>query len=905
MHLRTMLAMTSACALTLTLGCKGDPGETGPQGPAGAQGTDGAQGTQGPAGTAAPTTGTLEGTITDATLNAPLDGVALTVKDVGGATVGTATTDATGHYSLTLPFGVLNLTFSKQYFTAPAPMLVGIIVGQTVTLNATLAEAATGKPTLTLRSSAQGPGYAGTATITATATDPNGDTLTYTWSNGTSPRMGTVTGTGTTGTITFPTMTEAFSYKADPTVDGGTNPGMFLAGCTLEDRFGLVEITPDCRGIMTATVKVSDPRGQSTTASISVNATSVATGLRTVPLNARLYLNSGHANGSSWTLSAKPAGSNAMLSDPAIRTPSFIPDVKGTYTFTEGTHTLTFEAGDWQGVVSGGSGGSFTVDTACTTCHNGTLAPDNFTPWKQTGHANIFIAGINGGSGTSGTGCLDCHSVGYDLGANNSGMDDKMLDANWTFPSTRVPANWGNLVTAAPAVAKLANIQCESCHGPQDSANHMQTTVGSVARPYLSPRISYSAELCGTCHGRTSHHLYSEWATPRADGVGHSNLSAAATVGTRTGSLNSSCGRCHTAQGFTQFVGNLKAGRPGSLANQLADVTPANVEPVTCTACHDPHDVTNPNQLRVYGNTGLLPSGFAGYGMGKGALCLTCHNSRNGAQTGSQTLTYLHEDGEPYNAGDPTGYSAPHQAAQGDVFEGRNAYFMGGLLPMVSRHAAIEDTCVGCHMANNPKTYLSHGAPVAQGHLFRIESGDKGALCAKCHAPGINGEGTQAAVEASLLALSNKMGAAVKAKVNGLAGGQYKVVVWDPATDLYSAAAGLTLDASTNPVVSVGIEEIHGQLGVVLKLTTAVSVQFVDAAGSPSGAPKSLTDLAVQLGSLKDNQATPVALFGLSGNLVRAGWNYFLIEGDHSFGLHNPTFAQTTLNATLAQDLSN
>lgn len=59
------------------------------------------------------------------------------------------------------------------------------------------------------------------------------------------------------------------------------------------------------------------------------------------------------------------------------------------------------------------------------------------------------------------------------------------------------------------------------------------------------------------------------------------------------------------------------------------------------------------------------------------------------------------------------------------------------------------------------------------------------------------------------------------------------------------------------------------------------------------------------MGAIKDNAATPAALYLLSGNLVRAGWNYFLIEGDQRKGLHNPSFVTAVLNATLAKDLSN
>jgi hypothetical protein len=59
---------------------------------------------------------------------------------------------------------------------------------------------------------------------------------------------------------------------------------------------------------------------------------------------------------------------------------------------------------------------------------------------------------------------------------------------------------------------------------------------------------------------------------------------------------------------------------------------------------------------------------------------------------------------------------------------------------------------------------------------------------------------------------------------------------------------------------------------------------------APSGSPAALT---------------PVALYSLTGNMVRAGWNYFLVEGDQSKGLHNPSFVNAVLNATVRKDLSN
>jgi Carboxypeptidase regulatory-like domain/Doubled CXXCH motif (Paired_CXXCH_1) len=898
------LAGTLVLALALALaGCKGETGKDGATGQDGAPGQDGSPGQD---GQNAPATGTISGTVTDAAKGDALAGVAVQAKDFGGTLLATATTGANGGYTLaSVPVGFVQVTFAAPLYTSPAAVSVGTIAGSSVTINAALSEAAAGKPSVTLAGVAQGVGYGATVSLTATASDPNdaAGSLTFTWSDGTVPKFAGVTVTKdaldpTKATVLMPTMANAFA----PRLDVANN--IDIPGYQLEDRFGIIPIVHDVRGRVTAKVTVVDGRGQSASASVNIDAASVNTGMPSVPTGTRVYLNSGRAGASAWTLSTKPAGSAAALDDATSRTPSFVADLDGRYVVNEGARSLTIEVGKFAGALDGTQNVP-TVKAACLGCHNDTVAPNKFTSWLATPHAGIFTEGINGGSGTTSGSCMECHTAGYDPAAASGGFDDVASTLGWTFPAPAA-GKWNDV----PAELKqLANIQCENCHGPQ-GANHTATEVLGNSRSLLSPRISYSAEMCGTCHGRTSHHKYAEWATLGPDGIGHSNR-AGAKLGAGATGLNASCGRCHVAQGYVTYVGQLKAGTIGSLsatnpAKPLADVTLANAEPVTCAACHDPHDATNPNHLRVFMNTPQLPSGFAVFGAGKGALCATCHNSRNGAQSGSQTLTYLHETGETYNAGNPTGYSAPHQADQSDVFFGRNAYFMAGRLPMVSRHAAVEDTCVGCHMAKNPQTFLSHGAPAAKNHRFRIDKADFGTFCAECHGEGVNGEGIQGQVEAGLAAVASAMGNAVKAKINGFAGGLVRVRAWDEATDFYSStsASNLVLDVVANPVTSVGIEEVHGQIGFVLHFAQAITVPFVDASGAPAPS-RSMTSFAVQMGALKDNQATPVALYSTSGNMVRAGWNYFLIEGDGTEGIHNPSFALAVLAATQAVDLSN
>ena len=930
-----MTARTSLVVFCgLLVACKGSTGPTGPQGP---------QGNTGSAGSGAATTGTIDGTVTDGVKMDALAGVDVTAEDEGGNTLATATTDATGKFSVTVTAGPVALVFAKDDYTSPGLVQSGVGIGETIQIAVTMNESASGKPSVALAATGDDFGFGATVPLTASATDPNGDSVAYTWSNTTDPVIGQVTGTGSSGSIVMPTMTQAFAPRVDP-----ANPGMNISGYVLQDRFGIVPIITDTRGQVTATVTVNDGRGQSASASLTLNAASIATGVPNVPINQRLYVNSGHDGTNAWTLTA-PTGSTAAFDDPTSRTPSFVLDKAGEYTVSESGNTMTIYTGTWRGMITGGSGDDVTVDGTCTLCHQNLSLPnipDEFSPWLTTGHSTMFTRGIDGDlSPYYSSACIGCHTVGYDPGVNSGGFDEVAATASWTFPASLDSANWTNMVQSTPQVAQLANIQCENCHGPQGGAvptqmadAHMKTwDANHNSAPFQSPRISYSAETCATCHGAGAHHTYSEWSTPSTEigaesGVpmAHSNRVAANILGASATTMNSNCGRCHTAQGYTLYADLLNHqsnGQPAPIvtltcsplatcdpqsllptAATLALVTSANAEPVTCTACHDPHDGTNPNQLRVYDSIAMTPAGFAVTGMGEGATCISCHNSRNGTISTSSTATFLHEDAASGGVA-PTGYSAPHLADQGDVFAGHNAYFMGANMPMMSKHAAIQDTCVGCHMKLQPATYLSHGSPAHSEHLFRITDDNQQTLCANCHGSTVDGLGIQGSVESQMAALRAKVSAAVIARA-ATVGGTINVTAFDETDgdpDFGLSSKNFAINTTTNPIVSATFadDDIRGQIALVLTFANPISIVYYSAAGAALP-PVSTTTFSVQLGSLKDNTSpTPVALYGFTGNFTKAGWNYFLIQGDQSKGLHNPSFVTAVLNNTAAQDLSN
>jgi hypothetical protein len=998
----------SAGTLALGLGfiaflaCRGPAGPAGNDGTNGANGTNGTDGTNGKDGQNAATTGTIVITaIEEAPGDAgttPMAGVAVSTTTLEGSAVSGAgvvaagTTDATGTATLTLPFGVYDLTLSKAGYTSPHPLEIGVVALQNVAISVALSEASSSKPTLVLVAAGTEIGFGNTTTVTATGTSPLGETLSYAWTNTTAGSRGGVTGSGTSGSITTPTLQAAMAPLPDPAATGW-NLGNFVSGYTIPNTFGVFPILNDTNGATTATVTATDPYGMSSTASVTVTAGSFQNGTQAAAIGTRVFLNAGGPlDGGSWTL-ASPSGSSATLDSATSQFPSFIPDVAGAYVATLGANSLTLYAGSWVGAIAvpgstptptpwaflpdgGPAPIPFAASENCTLCHNSGptgVALDMFTPWIGTKHAVHMTYGMDGVAGfASGQSCLGCHSAGFDPGNQNplaGGLSQVAAANHWTYPTTVSSGNWA---AVPPPVAQLANIQCENCHGPNgngsggSSAGHMLTRLpNGTLVPFQSPRISYASEDCATCHAAgTGHHHYSEWATLNPDnGRGHSNLAVAqseglTTVGAQTG-LNPSCARCHSAQGFTEYAGNLAAGNVGSLSptqQAVGQVNKNNIQPQTCQTCHDPHqDALDPNtgedehQLRVWDSTGLLPSGFAVAGAGSGAICITCHNSRNGAYnaspaTNATTTAYLHEDSDwiGSNPGSSNaalvarGYAGlgaafsslggPHEADQGDVFTGHNAYFLTDQTPVFSPHFAVKNTCAGCHMNNNPQSYSSHGSLTTATHLFAITDAAVPALCSKCHgngSPVVDDQAIKASVVAGLQNVVNNMSAAVLARVNDASGavapagyGAWtdtgtiiiaKGALTDttqgctPATDPscgLSNTAPVTIvtagaaDAGLNPAISA-VATPQGRSGITVVLTFASPVSVTFASGVTQ-----LSSFTVNLGKLDDAAGNP--LFAANGNIFKANWNYALISQDGSWGVHNPPFVSAVLSATAA-----
>ncbi|MBI5022340.1 MAG: T9SS type A sorting domain-containing protein [Ignavibacteriales bacterium] len=381
-----------------------------------------------------------------------------------------------------------------------------------------------------------------------------------------------------------------------------------------------------------------------------------------------------------WTLTNPPGGFATIVHTDT--TTYFIPDTTGEYkvdltvTTSHGTGATTvyINSAYWVGV--GNITGPATDPASCGFgCHDSKMAD-----WEKTGHAGIFAYNVDSSDHYSGN-CVYCHTVGYDaLGtAVNGGWDDVATGLGFAIPSPQHPGVWDSIKTNFPTLANVSNIQCENCHGP--GSLHM----GDKSNNKIA--VSYSADVCGQCHGRKFGHIKNyEWGST-------AHAKAKGEPGEEEHMNSANCAQCHTAQGFvTENLGHNVTGAPYP-----------DVQSVTCTACHDPHSDANFAQLRV---------------ASLDDACDGCHKTRisgRGLHYSLQGPMIAGVNGTPFTLG--TSGIGTWGGLQFPGYQYRN-----------SSHSSISGTCVECHMATiaGADTLLLPGIPFSQyrgklgGHTFRV-----------------------------------------------------------------------------------------------------------------------------------------------------------------------------------------
>ena len=589
------------------------------------------------------------------------------------------------------------------------------------------------------------------------------------------------------------------------------------------------------------------------------NIATVNQGVNTVPINLPVLLETkASVTGYNWSFTANPGV--VTLNTPTDRFPYFTPTAAGLYTLNESVSGVNVNvyASTWRGAITGADATNTVIPAAaCTGCHDGGVATDNFTPWKATGHSKIFSKNLNAG-GHYGPSCFPCHTVGANTAAANNGFDDQTGYASFStntvfyFNPAVNNARYSQMWTDFPALAQESNIQCENCHGPQGPtgnyvASHMSTTSSSAG----SARTTMAADVCGSCHGEPLRHgRFPQWQES-----GHGQFDVAIAEG-----MSAGCAGCHSAQGFLIYLAQLQAGTSTRTIPTGSITWNANtVQPITCQVCHDPHaegassGEPNTATVRVTNNTPKLPGGFTATGVGRGAICITCHNSRNGEKvTGAGNAT-LHQDGDP-NWGSLTTYSGPHEACQGDVLMGYNAYFVGNGIYR-SPHSLIVDTCTNCHMEQTPPPALLSYALGGTNHDFSASIN----ICVKCHSTNeALGPMLQATVKSELELLQDSISTAI--------------VTRNTVTDFRGNGTNCT-------IASVADLGSRGSVGVLLTGPTCTAGPTERISASLG----SMLGIRICTASVTTNCL-------VTDDLAKALWNFYLIEQDVSLGVHNPDF---------------
>jgi hypothetical protein len=521
----------------------------------------------------------------------------------------------------------------------------------------------------------------------------------------------------------------------------------------------------------------------------------------------------------------------------------FRPDAIGQYTVLATITTTGVNGTNTIGPVTTNIATTITASTyygvqVCSACHSGGVlnAPGIFPTYTNTPHASMFTRAIDGlVSSHYSKSCIQCHTLGYDTNsfAVNGGFDDIATEYGWTFPTVLTNGNWAAMPTP---LQNVANIQCENCHGPGSQHPVGNGIVGNTN--FIS--VSYGAGVCEQCHDSLAGHFKgAEW-----------NNSLHASSARQT---SAACVRCHTAPGFIGWAtaGGMSAQNlyptnvisANAFSTNILTTTPnTTYEAITCQACHDPHNASNPHELRMGYNV-TLSDGTVVTNAGSGGFCMECHNCRNGSVTNMLAKYPLSQTNWAGGVSFGT-----HDSPQGDMLEGVNAVTYGQVIPSAPHANVVSNTCAGCHMQPVAATVVVNGVTNANpaftkagGHTFKMS-------------------------------YTNSSGA--------------KIPVTDVCNQCHGAITNFDFkvaDYNGDGVIEGVQTEVHHLLDKLSTLLPPATYQANVANYVADGLVKS-----------------PKAFTNMPAKFLKAYYNYQFVAMDNSFGIHNAPFAVGLLKASIA-----
>lgn len=483
----------------------------------------------------------------------------------------------------------------------------------------------------------------------------------------------------------------------------------------LAEKFGELDgVGLDAEQVTESTYKfrvIVSGNSQTRTGLFTVVSASASPKQPNVPVGLLAYFK-GDTNSTDWVLLSKPVESTATLSHPNSLTPALRPDVEGTYIIKDNV----------SGAIRTNTAASWTGVEFCAICHgpgNNVGLKDMVTPWAKTGHAGFFKEMINGGPAYYNESCIGCHTVGYNKtpSANNGGFDDVAAANGWQFPATIKSNNWDSIPVQ---VQRLANIQCESCHGP--GSRHPGPT-----------SVSLNVAVCAQCHQDGHYHTRVEQWERSPHFKGFKEVS-------EIEGENATCARCHAPDGFVDVAKRIANGQDvvtASATNNYAK----GVGELICQGCHDPHhtfDNPDRHQLRIYDTVVIGAPASAGSivltNQGAAATCLYCHNSR---RLPTQLSSASNPNSQYYKSVRSGQISGPHESTVAEIYNGLGAITYG--VPMGNTFHTYAANCTTCHMYPNPAIGAAGHNQVGD-HTFNMTYSNGSntveniAACNQCHA---------------------------------------------------------------------------------------------------------------------------------------------------------------------------
>jgi len=300
------------------------------------------------------------------------------------------------------------------------------------------------------------------------------------------------------------------------------------------------------------------------------------------------------------------------------------------------------------------------------------------------------------------------------------------------------------------------------------------------------------------------------------------------------------CAMCHTHEGFMDFMNSTLDTITAPVAGLPPYGSPSTIQCRTCHMIHTKYDTTDWKFTNITPFKTVFDGKLTTIDIGTGNLCGRCHQSR------AITSPTIVETQDSFSI--TTNRWGPHHGGQSNVLFGNSAFDLGvggslDGLSGTSGHAKISNSCARCHMAALPNLELTG----IGGHSFGIATTDPTSGVKTTNVMGCSqgsGETCHTSVDSKFNPSSNKT------KVTTM----------------------------TNDILAIRAE---------LKKRGWITL---DASWPKSGTIKG--DL-VNATSKKDSiNPGPLMLSKLQAKLLA---NYFIINQDQSWGVHNPKYVSAII----------